>query len=177
MKLFIVSVKTAFQKGLTISFIIDSLDSYPIQSANRPLMKEEKQLRSTWMNLVYIILENLNIPNEYDDAKTTRVDETIRNKYGEYMQYITDWREKQNFDDRDAAAMVAELKVEDVIQGCISSKESTIIDALEKAMLPQNIRVGLLTLMVLEEEKRCLDDNSNANFEDMPPPPPIPGAN
>jgi len=168
LKLFIVAVKTGYEMGLTIPELVEKLEDFPIQSANRPLMPEELKLRAAWMNIVYMVLENFNESGDFD-IENSLVDTEIRQKYGDHTKFIADWRKQQNFDDRDAAAMVAELKVEDVLKGC-SGATAMISDTMEKALLPQNLRVALLTLTVIEEEKRCLDDN-------MPPQPNIPGTN
>lgn len=165
LKLFIVSLKTAFGMGLTVPDLIQKLEAHPIQSANRPLMNEEVKLRATWMNIIFMILENLDENNNEDYVST--VEDGTRQMYDDYVKYITDWRKAQDFSDRDAAAMVTELKVQSVLDGC-SSAAAFITDPMDKAMLPQNLRVALLTLTVIEEEKRCFDDK-------LPPQPPIPG--
>ena len=157
---------------ITIPDLVAKLEAFPVQSANRPLMAEEIVLRTTWINLIYMMLENLDETDNVTVENST-VDTTIRQKYDEYAQFISDWRKQQNYEDRDAAAMVTELKVDDVMKGCTSTAES-LSDPMEKAMLPQNLRVALLTLVVIEEEKRCFDDDGG-NLEPMPPQPPIPG--
>lgn len=193
-KLFIVAVKAAYEKGdSSISSdipnsLIKKLGEFPIQSANRPLMKEEEFLRDTWIHLIYMILENLNHPvsqtvdglEEVDSAKII-YDEDMKRKYLPYVAYITQWRKDQNYADRDAAAMIKDdLKVDDVLQKLASSDEGSLT-ALEKSILPQSTRIMILTLVVLEEEKRCLDDNEGPEQQQkqkknvMPPQPPIPG--
>eukprot|EP00594_Rhizosolenia_setigera_P013143 CAMPEP_0178960174 /NCGR_PEP_ID=MMETSP0789-20121207/12796_1 /TAXON_ID=3005 /ORGANISM="Rhizosolenia setigera, Strain CCMP 1694" /LENGTH=306 /DNA_ID=CAMNT_0020643451 /DNA_START=53 /DNA_END=973 /DNA_ORIENTATION=+ len=189
-KLFIVAVKAAYEKGdSSISSdipnsLIKKLGEFPIQSANRPLMKEEEFLRDTWIHLIYMILENLNHPVdglEEDDSAKIIYDEDMKRKYLPYVTYITKWRKDQNYADRDAAAMIKDdLKVDDVLQELASSDEGSLT-ALEKSILPQSIRIMILTLVVLEEEKRCLDDNESPEQQQkqkknvMPPQPPIPG--
>lgn len=166
LKLFIVAVKTGFGMGLNVPEIVEKLDNFTIQSANRPLMPEEVKLRTVWINIVYMMMENFSEGDELN-VKNSSVDVETREKYKDYINFITDWRKQQNFDDRDAAAMVAEFKVDNVLNECCSTT-SLLTDAMEKAMLPQNLRVAVVTLTVLEEEKRCFDDK-------MPPQPNIPG--
>jgi len=173
LKLFIVSVKAAYGMGITVPDLVAKLEVFPFQTANRPLMAEEVLLRSTWINLIYMMLENLEETDKFIVENST-VDNTIRQKYEEYIQFVTDWRKAQNYEDRDAAAMVTELNVDDVLKDCSRTDASSMTDPMEKAMLPQNLRVALLTLVVIEEEKRCFEDDGG-NLDPMPPQPPIPG--
>ena len=57
LKLFIVAGKAAYERGLTIPQVQLEISQCKTQTAGRPLMQEEIDLRTVWLSLVYLTLE------------------------------------------------------------------------------------------------------------------------
>lgn len=189
LKLFIVSVQTAYKMNISIENIIQTLADYTDESskaANRKLLKEEILIRTIWIYLIYLTLQSLNIPknndtlSDNDDSSasntTSMLLNDIKKMYNEYISYIIKNWKMSSIDEKSKFSIVSDLTVDDVVQNCkdiTSTLGDTAMDTMVKAMLPQNIRVIILTLVVLEEEKLCSDNDDNN--EDVVPSPPIPG--
>lgn len=182
LKLLIVAVKAAYEYGLSIPDLMERLSSWPVRSANRDLMKEEIALRSAWINIIYMTLAALGEKHggSKDDVRRVTMDLDARTErlYVNYVDHVADWRRRQDFSNMDGAAVTKEsLRVDDLLKACddLVMDDEDDIDPVERAMLPQNLRVVVLTLTVLEEERRCSDDASIKKEAAMPPRPPIPG--
>ena len=59
LKLFIAAAQTGYTRGHTLDDLSAEIDVCPAQSAGRPLMAEEVQLRTLWLTLIYLALEQL----------------------------------------------------------------------------------------------------------------------
>ena len=57
LKLFIVAVQSGYSPEIPPTKLQKIVDQCPVQSANRPLMPEEIELRKTWMHIVYLVLD------------------------------------------------------------------------------------------------------------------------
>ena len=161
LKLFIAAVLTAYGVTLPINNLIDLLQECPNQSANRPLMQEEEDLRTIWIELVYLTAQDVQYrqtivqdaemwPHEQDDALTI------------YKAMLPRLRKRHAEGNETGPRFQAQE---------ITSENMDILgdatkDPTQKALLLQNLRVIWMTLTVMEEEKLA------ANTD--PPAPPIP---
>ena len=175
LKLFIVAAQTAYKMNISIESMLQTLagdddDESFSKAANRNLVKEEILLRTVWIYLVYLTLESLHIPKNSDTNTIIDSDDDnegsasmalndIKEMHKEYASCITKNWKMENINEKTKFSIVSDLKVDDVIQNCKINASNTSIgdNTMIKAMLPQNIRVLILTLVVLEEEKLCLD--------------------
>ena len=57
LKLFASAVKAGYARGVPVPVLEDTLGTVARQTAGRPLMDEEAELRSAWISLVYLTLE------------------------------------------------------------------------------------------------------------------------
>lgn len=162
LKLFIVSVQTGYDMNLFISDLSQKLKECPNLSARRPLLEEETNLRMTWINMIYMALEELQANDDIDAGKSVTTD--MRAKFGTFVKNVLKER-KQGKTMRDLKLNIEEL-IEDELE-----RERCLNDPLAKAIYAQSCRLLFLIPTVLEEEKICLDDKLPT-----PPPPPIPGA-
>ena len=62
LKLFIAATKAAYEQRAPASELLGALGACERQTANRPLMPEEEELRALWVQLVYLALEALEHP-------------------------------------------------------------------------------------------------------------------
>lgn len=72
----IVAIKASYeqqQQHGSVDALIDSVNACPVQTANRALTGEEVQLRTLWIEAVYLMLHHVNHPrsNKTDDDSDT----------------------------------------------------------------------------------------------------------
>jgi len=168
LKLFIVACKAGYEQGLSMSDLTAQVEACPVQSANRPLMEEEVALRSSWMNIVYLVLQS--VGNGTDDVEVgNTIDETERTKFGPLVTTVVDAM-------RTDEAKAASLSLDDAVaMGTENGLDFTglnLNDATERAITEQCMRVIKVVFTVLEEERRCYEDGGAGPA----PRPPIPGA-
>ena len=129
------------------------------QTAGRPLMQEEVDLRQVWLCLVFLTLANVGHPSAAAAACGESVPEEIRKQFGTFVYDVVNAR-KSGF-------TLETLKLEDLMRRSGTGESMT---AMEKAILGQSMRVVFLTLTVKEESEAAAD---------LPPPrkpgPSIPG--
>lgn len=166
LKLFIAAVIAGYSLELSPGTLLETVAACPDQSANRPLMDEEVQLRTTWIQVIYLVLdyvkyqdktlEDLCDPNAKDG-----LEETIQTTYGDAIPILVEAKENGE-----------SFEAEKIFQKCESVlPDSATNNPLEKAILSQSLRVIWLALTVLEEEAICIEDK-----KPQKPQPPIPGA-
>lgn len=168
LKLFIVACKAGYEQGLSMSDLTARVEACPVQSANRPLMAEELALRSSWMNIVYLVLQS--VGNGTDDVEVANtVDEYERTKFGPLVSTVADAM-------RTDEAKATSLSLDDAVaMGTENGLDFTglnLNDAMERAITEQCMRVIKVVFTVLEEERRCYEDGGAGPA----PRPPIPGA-
>ena len=171
LKLFIAAVSSGYALGMTPGNLLDTVADCPEQSANRPLMDEEVTLRTTWIQVIYLVLDHvhykdknlgdLDLVNQRQDGRSDAIDATVQETYAGAIPIVLQARE-------DGASFEAE-KILELCSTALPSSGNK--DPLEKAILSQSLRVIWLALTVLEEEAQCLEDK--APFK---PQPQIPGA-
>ena len=186
LKLFIVAVKAGYEAKITLDELEKLVEECPINSANRELMKEEKELRREWMLVVYEMLNGLKSndgsgqfrEDQGINAVQTRVYQVVSSILSIQRQLAVE--EEQSGGEKDAKTVLASLSVSDVFSrnDALAQMNEACGGTMEKAFLKNDITVGLLTCKVLEEEKLCGEGssgNSRAVSEEKVPTPPIPG--
>lgn len=173
LKLFIVGAKAGYENGITIPILMEELSKCPVQSANRPLMEEEENLRSLWVNLVYLTLGV--VKHSSDDLTVVdTIDESTTSKYTMLVSSVVKAIKKSN--DENINRKITSLSDVTQILGddddSIEISELQSSDAMQNAILGQSIKLIGLTMTVLEEEQICFESGGQGT----PPRPPIPGA-
>ena len=174
LKLFIVAVKAAYEQGIPISSLLEEVAACPVQSANRPLMDEEVALRSSWMNVVYLVLERAGHGTD-DVAVGGTIDEAARSKYGGIVNVLADAKRKQE-EEGSKVDKAASLTLDEIIEMGKSNGASfdglDLDNAMDKAIAQQCLKVMKTVLTVLDEERLCYEEGGVGPA----PRPPIPGA-
>ena len=160
LKLFIVAVKAAYEQGIPISSLLEEVAACPVQSANRPLMDEEVALRSSWTNVVYLVLERAGHGTD-DVAVGGTIDEAARSKYGGIVNVLADAKRKQE-EEGSKADKTASLTLDEIIEMGKSSGASfdglDLDNAMDKAIAQQCLKVMKTVLTVLDEERLCYEE-------------------
>jgi hypothetical protein len=162
LKLFIVAVKTSYERGnLSIAELVESVHQCPVNTAGRPLMEEEIQLRTTWIHAVHLMLN-------YIDHETNRtihggdawdLDLDVKSTYEPILSPIVLLHETDG-----------KLKTNDFVQEHADVLPGTVLEnEQQRAIVSQTIKVLWFTLVVLDEERLANDDIATP-----PPAPPIP---
>ena len=161
LKLFIAAALTAYERGFTVNALSLELAQCPRQTAGRPLMQEEVELRSVWLSLVYLTLANVRHESEASDSVGASVPAEIRSQFQTFVYDVVNAAQ--------GGYTLESLKLEDMLRR--QGTDSASLGAVEKAILGQSMRVVFLTLTVRDEA---------AAAGDLPPPrrpgPSIPGA-
>jgi len=168
-----VGAKAGYEKGIAVPVLLAKVADCPIQSANRPLMKEEEDLRTLWVNLVYFALGTMK--HSSDDATILdTIDENTSSKFGMLVSGVVQSTKKTGIDN-------TKLKIQSlsdivkILGGDIDFSElesSAGNDPAQNAIISQSIKLVGLTMTVLEEEQICFEGGGQGT----PPRPPIPGA-
>ena len=170
LKLFIASVQSAYQQGISPAVLIQEIDSISQPSAGRSLMPEEIRLRNTWIQVVYIMLASLSRSNPKTDSINVayNLDRDIEETYGKIAGILIRRR-----------ALSDEFKGQELLsatrQLVLGDDDSASSSQLEETILLQSLRVMWLTMTVVEEVERCEGEFARMDAK-MPPKPPIPGA-
>jgi hypothetical protein len=183
LKLFIVAVKAGYEAGLSLDQLEKLVQGCPVNSANRDLMKEEKDLRREWMLVVYTMLDGLNsIDGKVIASADANVEGTAESRVSNVVSAILNIRqqleleEEQSGGERDATAALASLSVSEALlrsETLTQMKDACGSNLMEKAFLMNDVSVAILTFKVIEEERLCLEGSSGNMVQ--PPQPPIPG--
>mmetsp|Transcript_3824 Transcript_3824/g.6008 ORF Transcript_3824/g.6008 Transcript_3824/m.6008 type:complete len:248 (-) Transcript_3824:382-1125(-) len=156
LKLFIVSVKSGYEMGVSPSELIENIDGVQKKAAGRDLMPEEIELRNTWIQVVYFVLKEANHASE-DANVGLSIDESA----------ILPFKSKY------AALKMINEKGEDFRVDGLIDEVDRLKKPLEIAIVTQSFRVMWYTMVVLDEEERCQTEFAR---QDAPMKPPIPGA-
>jgi hypothetical protein len=153
LKMFIASAMAGYEFGYSIEDIQKELEICPKQSANRPLMDEERNLRYSWYNLVYLTLATLGHPTRVGSVVDS-IPASIRDEYQEYVCQAVDAKKDGRL-----------LSVEDLLK-----ENGQGLSVMEKAILAQSLRLVTLTFTVMQDAEEAREN------EPDPPTPPIEGA-
>ena len=184
LKLFIVAVKSGYEKNISLDELNHLVQDCPVNSAGRDLMKEELELRNEWMMVVYEMMKVLLNENELDqpvdatnnddDDSQTRVAQVVDSML--LLQTTLQQEDEKSGGEQDSIVALTNLTVEQAMQKLPSLSQllETTQNPMEKAFLTNDIRVALLTFKVMEEERVCLEDskgNRGTTKEQIPRPP------
>lgn len=162
LKLFIVAAKAGYELGATFDDVSSELAACPRQTANRPLMEEEVELRSLWVALVYLALAQLSHPTEFAGGAASLVESVpaeIRAKHEPLVSGVVEARTR--------GAELQSLKLEELLPAAAPQNPQ------ERAILSQSMRLVFLTAVVLDEVERARP--RKAEEQEGPPRPYIPG--
>lgn len=165
LKLFIAAALTGYGMSIPLKNLLDLVEFCPAQSANRPLMEEEEDLRATWIKLVYTIAQNVEyrstVVKDAQLIEETDIDDsTTWNAYRTILPRLREKHEEGN-------ETGPKFNADQILQENAALLSPLTQEPFQKALLLQNLRVMWITLTVIEEEKLCLSDQE-------PPAPPIP---
>lgn len=153
LKMFIASAMSGYELGFALDSMQQELSVCKKQTAGRPLMKEEEELRHLWYSLVYSTLSSLGHPTR-TAAVVESIPDEIRSEYGPLIDKVV----QAHKDDKS-------MSVEEVMQF-----DKAGLTEMEKALRAQSMRVVTITFDVLAESAEARSGAA------QPPPPPIPGA-
>ena len=153
LKMFIAAAIAGYELGFPIDDIQKQLSICPKQSANRPLMKEEEDLRYTWYCLVYMVLAEIGHPTRIGTVSES-IPKEIYESYSVSTKKIANEQQKGNL-----------ISAEELVQNLDSG-----LSEMERAIRSQSLRVATLTLVVLRESMEAREGGV------APPTPPIEGA-
>eukprot|EP00536_Pseudo-nitzschia_multiseries_P014477 jgi/Psemu1/291472/fgenesh1_pg.710_\ len=165
LKMFIAASIGAYEAGFSVASILEELEentNLP-NTANRPLVDEEKQIRRDWLSLVYATLAAMGYtspvssPLAVDVAKKS-IPQDIVDRYGEYITKIGEAYK---------IGTHRSLSVEYLAGRTGNTNQSS---PLEKAILLQSLKVATLTPTVVEEAREATGNSMKT------PTPPIEGA-
>ena len=161
LKLFIAAAMSSYQFGFSIDKIEKALLDCPNESANRPLMAEEVELRHTWYSLAYLTLLAIDHSTTQKDVVEASIPDDINDKYGLIVERMA---EIYKSDDRTT------LSVDELMKDPSVAPNTEGLSETERAVLLQSMRVATLTLVVLREALEAGPGGQS------PPTPPIKGA-
>ena len=133
LKLFIAAAQAGWRCGFGVEKLHDLMGGLPVQSAGRPLAKEEEDLRALWLALVYLALEMQGDTGSGDPAL---VPASMRDELSSYVTNLL--RAKA------AAEPPSELDVAEM------AGDGAPRSSMELAVLKQSMRVVYVTVDVLE---------------------------
>ena len=160
LKMFIAAAVAGYEFGYGIGDIQEELVNCKTQSANRPLMEEEVNLRYTWYCLVYLTLASLDHPSRNKQAVVESIPNKLRKDYQESVEQAVTANSKG-----------ISLSAEDlVIKQNNNEEPSSDLSIMEKAIMSQSMRLITMTFTVLRETQEAQSGDV------APPTPPIEGA-
>ena len=135
LKLFVSAVKAGYARGVPVPVLEDTLGTVARQTAGRPLMDEEAELRSAWISLVYLTLERKGVTSTSD--ANARVAPRVREVYETAVDSILLRRE------------IGDVKFQDLkLYELLPSDAGNGKTAIERAILSQSMKVIWVTLEV-----------------------------
>ena len=165
LKLLIAAVLTAYGMKIEYTKLQQAVLACPTQSANRPLMAEEEDLRNQWMQLIYYIAHTVEYRKVFvKDAQLLTVEEVP----AVYPTILPTLQKDHAQGDSTAPPFAAQDFVQQHEHGLLQEFLSSA-SPLERALLLQNLRVAWMTLTVMEDERICYEEKGTS-----PPAPPIP---
>jgi len=157
-KLFIATAMSSYQFGFSIDAIQTALKECPNETANRPLLPEEVELRKTWLCVVYLTLLSIDHKTVNRDAIMSSIPTSIQEMYGMVINKMVSIQTQDT---------MATITVEDVMK----YTNTDDLGLMERALFTQSLRVAALTMVVVREALEASPDGQS-----VPPTPPIEGA-
>eukprot|EP00977_Amphora_coffeiformis_P011599 scaffold2782_cov182-Amphora_coffeaeformis.AAC.29 len=162
LKLFIAAVLTAYGVTLPVNRLIDLVQECPTQSANRPLMQEEEDLRTTWIKLVYLTAHDV----QYRQAIVRDAEIWTNRDEDDKLTICKAMLPRLRKRHAEGNETGPRFQAQEIMSENMDILGDATKDPMQKALLLQNLRVIWMVLTVMEEEKLA------ANRD--PPAPPIP---
>ena len=150
LKLFVSAVKAGYARGVPVPVLEDTLGTVARQTAGRPLMDEEAELRSAWISLVYLTLERRGVSTS-SAADALEVAPRVREVYEAAVDSILLRREIGD-------AQFQDLKLYELLPSDAGNGKT----AIERAILSQSMKVIWVTLDVLEQEEEASEPVTGA---------------
>ena len=152
-----------------MSTVVDQVNACPLQTAGRPLVAEEVQLRTTWIYAVALMLDQV----EYDAKKGLQrrngkdeddpIAREVKSTFGPTISALLELQETGGT-----------LKTSDFMEQNASLLPETINDDdVQFAIVSQTIKVMWYTLVVLQEEQWA-SGGSDDDTSPLSARPPIP---
>ena len=155
LKMFIATAMASYEFGFAIDDVRKALEDCPAQTANRPLMDEEVNLRFNWLCLVYLMLMEIGHPSQRNISIET-IPCDIQDPYKDIIDKVV-----KAYDVGDQLSM----------EQILAADQTLTSSDIEKAVRSQSIRVVQLTPTVIMEALEARPGGGGA-----PPKPPIKGA-
>ena len=154
LKLFIVATKASYEReGTTIDQLIEAVNTCPVNTAGRPLMPEEAQLRSAWIHAVYLMLDHIGHPTKNNGGESSDIADDVRNTYSAILPDLVALKESSG-----TGFVNIQEFVQDHADVLPASMEE---DALQMAIVSQTVKVLWYTLVVLDEERLANDEDAD----------------
>ncbi|CAM9550318.1 unnamed protein product [Scytosiphon promiscuus] len=135
-KSFISTIKEAYERGYTVPALTMEVSFVPTKTAGRDLQPDEVELRSVWIALVYLTLENANWPQKVQRAH--EISAPFMDRFSDFVKKVMD-----------AAARghtLQTLKLEEVMRRGAEPRTP-----MEAAVLSQSMRIVFATLDLMKE--------------------------
>ena len=153
LKMFIAASIAGYELGFSIDEIEKELAICPTNTANRPMMQEEIDLRRTWNSVTYLTLAAVDHPTRVP-AVFGSIPSEVQDAYKEAVGFVVTAH-------KNGEVVALETLVENL---------DSDLSPMEKAIRSQSLRVIVLTLVVLRESMESRVGSA------PPPTPPIEGA-
>eukprot|EP00903_Cladosiphon_okamuranus_P011145 g10519.t1 len=135
-KAFISTIKEAYERGYTVPALTMEVSFVPTKTAGRDLHQDEVELRSIWIALVYLTLENANWPQKVQRAH--EISAPFMDRFAEFVQKVMDAAAKGH--------TLQTLKLEEVMRRGAEPRTP-----LEQAVLSQSMRIVFATIDLMKE--------------------------
>ena len=159
LKMFIAAVMSSYQFGFTIGEIQEALSKCPNETANRPLLPEEVDLRHTWYSIVYMTLLAMDHSTSNKQAIMDSIPSIIQETYGMVINNMVAIHKQQ-----DGGVKIS-------LEELVKQNPNTNLGLTERAVFLQSLRVATLSLVVVREAQEAGPEGQS-----LPPTPPIEGA-
>jgi len=170
LKMFIATSIGAYESGFSVDSIQEELELTSSNTANRPLLDEEKNVRRDWFCVVYLTLSAMEhtsiksstLPLAMNVAKDSIPDD-IKQRYGKLIERVG-----ENYRNDKYSSLSVEKLMDD--------SNNDELSQLEKAIIVQSLKVATLTPIVVQESLEALGGGNTISDDLKPPTPPIEGA-
>ncbi|CAM9869320.1 unnamed protein product [Ectocarpus fasciculatus] len=136
LKAFISTIKEAYERGYTVPALTMEVSFVPTKTAGRDLHPDEVELRSVWIALVYLTLENANWPQKVQRAH--EISAPFMDRFAEFVQKVMNGAASGH--------TLQTLKLEEVMRRGAEPRTP-----MEAAVLSQSMRIVFATLDLMKE--------------------------
>lgn len=154
--------------------IVDAVNGCPVNTAGRPLTPEEVQLRTTWINAVFLMLEHIGHDSTTTNTSTTTtakrggdgiitIGDNVRSTYAPILPDLVALKES---DGAGGAKSSSLLDTQEFVNQHAHVLPAIIQeDVVQMAIVSQTIKVLWYTLVVLEDERLANDDDDDPRLQ------------